>query len=292
MHLRKKLQGPGYLEQQQRLSCKSLLHFTFFCCSSLVVLLVLTMATPTDADGPSTSAQFAQLLDAIRGVEANVDSKLSDMRREMRDEREAADERLVKKIRLDSRPTFRKRGHEKQFMFNEQVREKFESVDSALQQTPPAIEKARAAIQEGEKLIDARQKHIKIADRSEHGWATVAEYEEDELADNSDDEKRLFRAEARAGRKRQKSVKEAKKKGGSKKPFRAPHVPVGGEPVHSGAATMLHNTNLLTQLFGPKHNVNPHSNTSQLGPCWLCGKTGHFRKFCPLLQPAAARATQ
>ena len=39
-----------------------------------------------------------------------------------------------------------------------------------------------------------------IADRSEHGWATVAEYEEDELADNFDDEKRLFRAEVRVGR--------------------------------------------------------------------------------------------
>ena len=102
MYLRKKLQGPGYLEQQKSLSCKSLLHFTFFCCSSLVTLLVLTMGTPTDADGPSTSAQFAQLLDAIRGIEANVDSKLSDMRREMRNEREAANERLVKKIRLDS----------------------------------------------------------------------------------------------------------------------------------------------------------------------------------------------
>ena len=255
------------------------------------------MATPTDADGPSTSTQFAQLLTAIRSVEANVDSKLSDMRREMRDEREAADERLVKKIRLDSRPTFRKRGHEQQFLFNEQIRERFESVDAALKQTPPAIEKARAAVQEGEKLIDARQKNIKIADRSEHGWATVAEYEEDELADNSDDEKRLFRAEARAGRKKQKSVREAKKKGSSKKPFKAPWsntFPSGGVPALSGAA-MLHNTGLLTQPYGPKQNVSSHINVSQLGPCWLCGKMGHFRKSCPLLQlqvPAAARATQ
>ena len=39
---------------------------------------------------------------------------------------------------------------------------------------------------------------IRIADRSEFGWVTVEEYEEDELADNSDDEKRLFRAEQRA----------------------------------------------------------------------------------------------
>ena len=38
-------------------------------------------------------------------------------------------------------------------------------------------------------------------DRSNNGWATVEEYVEDELADNSDDEKRLSRADARAGKK-------------------------------------------------------------------------------------------
>lgn len=44
-------------------------------------------------------------------------------------------------------------------------------------------------LQEGEKLINVRQKNVLIADKSEHGWATVAEYEEDKLADNSDDKK-------------------------------------------------------------------------------------------------------
>ena len=70
-----------------------------------------------------------------------------------------------------------------------------------LSSTPPAIEKAKEALQEGEQLITARQKLIRIADRSEFGWITVSEYEEDELADGSDDEKRLYKAELRAGRK-------------------------------------------------------------------------------------------
>ena len=47
------------------------------------------------------------------------------------------------------------------------------------------------ALEEGEELITNRQKLIKVADRSEFGWATVEEYVADELADNSDDEKRL-----------------------------------------------------------------------------------------------------
>lgn len=88
------------------------------------------------------------------------------------------------------------------------------------------MEKAQTLLKEGKKLIDIHQKNIKIADRSEHNWATVLEYEENELGDNSDDEKRLFRAEARAGRKlKQKSIKNAKRRtqqwGGSRKPMRA-----------------------------------------------------------------------
>ena len=50
------------------------------------------------------------------------------------------------------------------------------------------------------KAIEVRQKHIKIADRSELGWAVVSAYEEDELASDSDDEKRIYRAEREAER--------------------------------------------------------------------------------------------
>lgn len=59
-----------------------------------------------------------------------------------------------------------------------------------------AVKKVRTLIKEGKKLTDVCQRNIKIADRSEHSWAMVLEYE-NELADHSDDEKRLFRAKAR-----------------------------------------------------------------------------------------------
>ena len=41
------------------------------------------------------------------------------------------------------------------------------------------MERAREALKEGEDLIIARQKAIRIADLSEYGWAKVEEYEED-----------------------------------------------------------------------------------------------------------------
>ena len=49
--------------------------------------------------------------------------------------------------------------------------------------------------------ITGRQKPIKLTDQSDHGWATVAEYETNELAADEDDEKRIQRAEARAAKK-------------------------------------------------------------------------------------------
>ena len=44
-------------------------------------------------------------------------------------------------------------------------------------------------------LIRKRQKLIKIADKSEFGWLVAREYDEDEIASNSDDDKRLKKAE-------------------------------------------------------------------------------------------------
>ena len=61
-------------------------------------------------------------------------------------------------------------------------------------------EKAKEAIEEGIGLSEKRIKVIKFADRSEFGWSTVKEYLSDELASNSEDEKRIFRSERHAER--------------------------------------------------------------------------------------------
>ena len=53
-------------------------------------------------------------------------------------------------------------------------------------------------------IIAARQKMIKIADRSEYGGQVVAEYEADELAPGRQDEKKIEKAEKAAERKAQK----------------------------------------------------------------------------------------
>ena len=56
--------------------------------------------------------------------------------------------------------------------------------------------------QEGRQRIRKRKKLIEIPDTRKDGWQVVAEYESDELASGSEDEKRLKKARVAAGRKR------------------------------------------------------------------------------------------
>ena len=61
--------------------------------------------------------------------------------------------------------------------------------------------KAQEKIEEGIELVINRQKLIKIADSSEFGWRTVMEYQTNAIADNSEDERKIWKAETRAQKK-------------------------------------------------------------------------------------------
>ena len=50
-------------------------------------------------------------------------------------------------------------------------------------------------------MLNYRQKIIQLADSSELDWRLVKEYEAHPIANDSDDEKRIFKAEVRATRK-------------------------------------------------------------------------------------------
>ena len=162
------------------------------------------MVTGGESSGASstssgvTAAQLAALTSSMR---EGIKEEMVALKRELSAEREAADEKLVKKLKLEKAPTFHKKGHEKQYRHNEEVQMKLSDTRAALNEQPPVVEKVKSLLEEGEKLIIERQKHIRIADRSDNGWATVEEYVEDELAENSDDEKRLSRADACASKK-------------------------------------------------------------------------------------------
>ena len=53
-----------------------------------------------------------------------------------------ADERLIKKLKLEKAPSFKKKMHEKYYHFNEEVSSKMEAAAAPPSEIPPAVEKA------------------------------------------------------------------------------------------------------------------------------------------------------
>jgi thioesterase domain-containing protein len=112
-----------------------------------------------------------------------------------------------------------------------------------------------------------RHKLIRIADNSEAGLATILEYENLEVADDSDDDKRIRRAEERAKKKA-----ELKKASYSYTPsgyFRA-----AGSQFRSGQAPM-------DRRFAASRQFERDA------ICFRCVKAGHFANGCALLSAGA-----
>ena len=157
--------------------------------------------------------------------------------------------------------TFKKKGCEAQFVFNGKVddhvqaaKKQLDNITATDDSSQRALEYAKAELQQGEEEICVRQKHHRISDRSD--WGVVAEYEADELADNSDDEKRLYRAQKERDAKHKRAAS-----GGpaTKKPTReeAPRSNEGGV------------------------RIPPQPRTRPIGLCYTCLQMGHLARACP-----------
>ena len=91
--------------------------------------------------------------------------------------------------------TFKKKGSEIQ---SDQVVEQVASAASRIERVEVTeehgsklLKKAKEDLDKSIRIISCRQKMIKFADQLEVGWAVVAEYEEDALASNSEDENKM-----------------------------------------------------------------------------------------------------
>ena len=143
----------------------------------------------------------------------------------------------------------------------------------------PALERAREAIEKGVWLLSERQKLIKIADRSEFGCGVVAEYTADKLAEDSDDEKWLDKAEKAAER------KAGKKKKWVEPPSRAAR----SRPFVQSAAPLFPPPAALTAAYQQRRPAAPVQLPFQpraVGPCFACGEMGHVHAYCPKMAVA------
>ena len=74
------------------------------------------------------------------------------------------------------------KGNQKQFELNAQIDSVFDRIRSANDSKNNQVDDL---VDEGKELIRKRQKLIRIADKSAHGWKVLDEYVSDELASGS-----------------------------------------------------------------------------------------------------------
>ena len=127
-----------------------------------------------------------------------IESRLSDFAKRFSEENSSSAEQAVKKARRQQY-TCKRKGNQQQLDHSLQVLDRLDEASDALKHK--SYEKVKSALESGTEVVSKRIKAIKLADKSEFGWATVNEYLSDELASDSDDEKRIYRAERRAERK-------------------------------------------------------------------------------------------
>ncbi|CAB4043372.1 Hypothetical predicted protein, partial [Paramuricea clavata] len=102
----------------------------------------------------------------------------------------------LKRLKYSEPHSFKKKANEDQHKFNTKVIDSLAEVSDVLAKRETT--EAQDHLQKGEHMLNERQKHILLADKSEFGWATVHEYKKHELGEDSEDEKRILKSEIRA----------------------------------------------------------------------------------------------
>ena len=141
------------------------------------------------SQNPSSNSQLVdEVFSLVKGyLTSQLEEKGKRSERISKSDKEAADIKF--------------KGNRKQFELNLQLDNILTRIDESAS-SPADVHKL---VEEGKLLIKKRQKLIKIADKNKDGWL-VQEYESDDLASDSEDEKKIRKAKA-AAEKRRKETK-------------------------------------------------------------------------------------
>ena len=148
-------------------------------------------SSDTSLSNAETLRLFSQLLDA------KFDQKFAAFKRDLED-KEATTQSQLKKLKIESKATnsFTFKGNKVQYELNISLHD---LVDGAIKNISKGnLSAAISELESVKTLITKRNKLIRFADKSSAGWTAVEEYESDELAEDSDDERKLHSAERRA----------------------------------------------------------------------------------------------
>ncbi|KAK3099654.1 hypothetical protein FSP39_007559 [Pinctada imbricata] len=220
---------------------------------------------------PETSA-FA----AFDLFKSYLDTKLNSFKRDIIDTTESNSTEVAKKVRAES--SFKFEGNKRQYEFNETLRAKIKTAQRAVNEKD--VSSVKRIFEEIDSSLHKRNKCIKLADKSPAGWDTVREYLSDELASDSEDEKKIRNAESRAMR---------IKKQRWEKRLRGNRVSTPRNTNNSDRTPSATITRPDQSFRGYKRSYGVAKPTDI---CFACTQSGHWRKDCPKLKNESTGASK
>ena len=187
----------------------------------------------------------------------------------------------VKKIKERADFSWRKPGNKIQYLFNSET---FNQANWAVENQK--FEYAQEVIGEGLTKIKQRNKHIKLADSSEGGWETVKQYQSNPLACDSEDEKKLQKAEFRAAQKKRRQEPKSFGKKKFKHGYSDSSNPMQSNvvfPSWSQGATGVGPVGQPIQRAQNQPFRQQPGYSGSKGCCFACGSFMHWRKECPFI---------
>ena len=229
----------------------------------------------TEGAGPSTSGRSPgytdfNAVDAVSLFNTKIDIALEKQRVSIVSE-------LQNKLKVNTE--FNGEGNKIQYSFNE---ERLRNLDTLANNINFGdIKGALSLVDTEKKELKYRNKLLKIADK--HGWDTVKEYTDSDIADNAEDATKLRSAVARA----------ATKKRQNQTPYsrNQPSFTQHKAGVFDGMSTRQlflgsqsgfgQRQTLSTPKRSSFHGVRPNFGQGTNVVCFYCNLPGHIAKYCP-----------